>query len=251
MGLKAYWFEKIVQKPPEELYVAHQANLQIMASSSSAVAVAMMISVLLHSPVAAGVLIVLTRHGEKCAGGCTAKSSGNDLSPDGYARASYLAKCFDASSAAFPNGPPDAIVGTSASNRERELAAPLAKKLNIKMIMNCLDTTPLGYGCAKKHIEDAAKNGAKSVWVVWEHKNIPPLARYLGAHSAPSKWPDNCCCTDVDKDKSRNSPGCYDQIWQFQFQTGSGFKVLHQGFQPQGACRIGSNSMNVTEVVAV
>lgn len=212
-----------------------------MALSSRRLLSAMGISVIFRSPVVTAVLVVLTRHGEKCVkGSCSAKSSGNDLSPDGVARASYLANCFDKSSDAFPQGPPDAIVGTSASNRERELAAPLAKKLNIQMKMDCLDTTPLGYGCAKGHIKDAAKKGAKTVWVVWEHKNIPPLARYLGATSAPKSWPGSCCCTDVDSDKTRNTPGCYDQIWQFELGTGSDFKILHQGFQPEGACSIGS-----------
>jgi hypothetical protein len=202
---------------------------------------AAMAALMLHIRLASGVLVVLTRHGEKCLKkSCHAKDTGMDLSPDGYARASYLANCFDRSSAAFPSGPPEAIVGTSSSHRERELAAPLAKKLNIHMNMECLDTTPLGYGCAKKHIEDAAKKGAKTVWVVWEHKNIPPLARYLGAHSAPGSWPGKCCCTAVDNDNSRNTPGCYDQIWQFEFGTGANFKVLHQGFQPNGACNIGS-----------
>lgn len=205
----------------------------------------MIISVMLHTSVAGDVLVVLTRHGEKCVkGSCTAKDSGKNLSPDGYSRASYLADCFDRSSAAFPNGPPDAIIGTSASNRERELAAPLAKKLSIQMKMNCLDTTPIGYGCAKQHIEDAADKGAKTVWVVWEHKNIPALARYLGAKSAPKKWPGKCGCS-VDSDKSRNTPGCYDQIWQFHFRTGSNFKVLHEGFEPHGACSIGSGATNL------
>lgn len=214
----------------------------------------------IYSQDAAGIEVVITRHGEKCVSGPCKPHDPTNLSPDGYARADYLAKCFATRSSVMPSLPftgRDKIAGFDgkpwifgpACHREKELAKPLAGKLGIKLNwFNCDTTTD--FKCAKSHVEAAHKAGAPKIWLVWEHKNIPKLASALGLKNAPG-WPSKCCqdAGGVDKDKSRNNPGCYDKIWTFQYPNPKGLTKLCQGFKGKSTdqCGIFRPSSNLTE----
>ena len=143
------------------------------------------------------VRIVMTRHGEKCLkGSCDGPDSGADLSQDGRDRAQYLAKCFNKPSRAFPDGCSSktncAIVYCDGPgmHREKDLAQPLANTIGFPLSSGQIGgDSQFYYNKVKDKINQFAKQGVKSIWVVWEHDNLAKLAPYLNKKANFGSWP--------------------------------------------------------------
>jgi len=87
-------------------------------------------------------------------------------------------------------------------------------------------------------VKKAINDGAGKIWLVWEHKTIPDLAKkiyeHFGLHTGdlPSSWPGKCCHkdNDPDRDNTKNAVGCYDKVWTFDTDNYQGLSEWCQGF---------------------
>lgn len=145
--------------------------------------------------------IFIVRHGEKPTGKMRGinkqgKESEHSLTTVGWQRAGALVGLFGASAYSEPKAPlatPGFIFAASPdapgadpkekSRREEETAGPLAARLGLQ--------ANIGYGKGDEaKVAKAAKACPGHVVIVWEHENIPKLAReFSDSPDIPDKWP--------------------------------------------------------------
>lgn len=162
---------------------------------------------------AAPAQVLMIRHAEK-------PSSGNDLSPAGYARAKALVAYFEKTPTVTTYGTPAAIYAMGygsedSSHRAIETVTPLAQALglsildqyqeeDIKPLVNEILTTPAYDG--------------KMVLLCWEHNMIPQIAQAFGENNMPDTW---------DSDD-------FWSVWELNFsgETVSSFQIFSQNLMP-------------------
>jgi hypothetical protein len=72
-----------------------------------------------------------------------------------------------------------------------------------------------------KGISNALTNESGTVLIVWEHKNIAPILKYLGVKMNHLKWPDND----------------FDSIWIVTFHKGQAIlQTDSEGLKPSAGC---------------
>jgi hypothetical protein len=155
--------------------------------------------------------VVIIRHGEK-------PSRGNNLCPKGLNRALQLPDVLY-KVAGIPNHTyiPKVKTGANTSGmRMLQTITPFAVKYNLTLNSTYKDSEPVP---AATEI----KNKSGVVLVVWDHTNIPAMARALGAKGVP-KWHK----TD------------FDSIWIVEFTKGAAqpsFSIQSENIHPKGACQ--------------
>jgi hypothetical protein len=139
--------------------------------------------------------ILIIRHAEKLTDGR------QDLSPQGYQRASLLPKLFDGSRPDLPV--PQVLFathGSKHSNRPVETITPLAAALKLPIDNTIMDDD---YAALAQELL-SGKYAGKVVLVAWHHGKIPQLASALGAQPPYTPWPD----------------GQFDRIWRIDYRDG-------------------------------
>lgn len=153
--------------------------------------------------------IVIIRHGEKPA-------KGNNLDCQGLNRALALPPVLNNACGGAPNYTyvPKLVLGKKTdSARMFQTVTPFAVQYNLYIDTNYTETATTAL--AKDILK---KTGV--VLVVWEHKNIPPLAQKLGV-KGKLKWKG----TD------------FDSIWTIEFPNGTAtLTVTQEGLTPSPDC---------------
>lgn len=138
--------------------------------------------------------IILIRHAEKP----PEELMRVDLTEQGTARAAALHKLFEKSAdRPDPLTKPDFVIaGANTKKSERSVltAAPLAKRFDLKVnaTIEKNDYPRLAAELLSKPIY-----AGKTVLVVWNHSNLPGLAKALGADGVPEHW----------------NPEVFDRVW--------------------------------------
>lgn len=190
-------------------------------------------------------VINIIRHGEKCG------DKDNGLSPEGQARAEYLAECMSSAavSRAMPHGMATAVMASKLevgkTTRPHDTIAPLADKLGLEVQMPCLKGDS---SCFATEVHRLLSDGG-TVVVAWTNDEIPAIRAAIAQTSSHlnttlgvghdwAVWPHDCPSQAWDEPAcASKGKACYDEIWQVTFDgTESGewiptsSQIFREGF---------------------
>lgn len=158
--------------------------------------------------------VLLMRHGEKTA------ASGNGLSPEGIARAQYLARCLgtDELTRATPIGPVRAVIASATregkSHRPRDTVRPLAEARGL-LLRDSVDKKD--FAGLERVVRGSLVEDGTTV-IAWQHEELPglllELAPDLSLDDSFADWPARCDAASWPEPKHLKGGKCYDLVWQ-------------------------------------
>eukprot|EP00928_Gymnodinium_smaydae_P032808 TRINITY_DN23674_c0_g1_i1.p1 TRINITY_DN23674_c0_g1~~TRINITY_DN23674_c0_g1_i1.p1 ORF type:complete len:238 (+),score=19.26 TRINITY_DN23674_c0_g1_i1:47-760(+) len=159
-------------------------------------------------------IVNLFRHGEK------SNKSGAALTPEGQARANYIARCMSTGemSRALPFGNPTIVMAsanTRHSHRPQDTVSRLANALGLKLDLSCDEQDSQ---CFATRMQTLGANG--TLVAAWHHEALPDLVRSLNVpHTSEfNSWPDICDSTSWPEPPYCSGSSCYDLIWQLRLE---------------------------------